>query len=198
MPANSPEADDYNYRSNGYWRCGRADDCGQAAGWGTDHVGVGACKLHGGKSPTGKDNPAFKHGLFSKVIRKEDRETLRTIEQMSTAAKLESTLNVQVMKLRRAIEGMESDDRASFMDVFEDVVDASAGRDGTIDKEQLRYLAQMLGQNERAVRGWMDLIRKTAKDLHKITDGERVTVEHEYDAGELEELEEQARDLLGK
>jgi hypothetical protein len=28
--------------------------CGQAAGWGTDHPGVGTCKLHGGSTPTGR------------------------------------------------------------------------------------------------------------------------------------------------
>lgn len=43
-----PEADEYNYRDDGRWRCGRNDGCGQPAGWGTDHVGEGACKLHGG------------------------------------------------------------------------------------------------------------------------------------------------------
>lgn len=26
--------------------------CGQTAGWGTDHVGYGPCKLHGGNTPT--------------------------------------------------------------------------------------------------------------------------------------------------
>ena len=28
--------------------------CGRPAGWGTDHSGVGYCKLHGGSSPNGK------------------------------------------------------------------------------------------------------------------------------------------------
>lgn len=37
-------------------KCGRpkrqgGDACGQAAGWGTDHPGIGACKLHGGNTP---------------------------------------------------------------------------------------------------------------------------------------------------
>lgn len=29
-----------------------AGTCTQTAGWGTDHVGVGRCKLHGGSTPT--------------------------------------------------------------------------------------------------------------------------------------------------
>lgn len=173
------------------------DPCGLRAGWGTDHVGEGKCKLHGGAS-TGVSGPAngnWKHGLFSDVIREEDRETLRKIEDMSTAAKLESTLNMQVLKLQRAIEGMESEERASFMDVFEEVVAGAASADGEIDAEQLRYLAQMLGQNDRAIREWMDLIRKTAKDLHKVTDGDSVTVEHDT-SDDLDELADLAEDLF--
>jgi len=52
-----PESDEYNYH-DGYWRCGRGDMCALKAGWGTDHVGVGACKLHGGNAgaPEGNDN----------------------------------------------------------------------------------------------------------------------------------------------
>jgi hypothetical protein len=39
-------------------RCGAktrsGTPCQQEAGWGTDHVGAGLCKLHGGSSPGGK------------------------------------------------------------------------------------------------------------------------------------------------
>jgi len=197
MTADSPEQDDYNYHDE-YWRCGRADDCGLPAGWGTDHTGVGACRKHGGNAgaPSGPANGNFKHGLYSDVIREEDKETLRRIEDMSTAANLESTLNMQVLKLRRAIDGLESDERASFMDVFERVVAGASAPEGEISSQDLRSLAKMLGQNDRAIREWMDLIRKTAKDLHKITDGETVTVEHGVDDDGLEELADMANDLF--
>jgi len=43
--------------------CGRADDCGLPAGWGTDHVGEGACKYHGGAGgTTPEDNPGAPEG----------------------------------------------------------------------------------------------------------------------------------------
>lgn len=173
--------------------------CQLPAGWGTDHVGEGRCKLHGGASsgaPSGPENGNWKHGLFSSVIRDEDKETLRRIEDMTTAAKLESTLNMQVLKLRRAIEGLESEERASFMDVFERVVASASAPEGEISSKDLRQLAKMLGQNDRAIREWMDLIRRTAKDLHKITDGETVTVEHGVDDDGLEELADMANDLF--
>lgn len=37
--------------------------CRKPAGWGTDHPGVGRCRLHGGATPTGVRSPHFKHGL---------------------------------------------------------------------------------------------------------------------------------------
>ena len=196
MTADSPAEDDYNYKDE-FWRCGRADECGLPAGWGTDHVGVGACRKHGGNAgaPSGPANGNWKHGLYSDVVREEDQATLQRMEEMSTAAKLEATLNMQVLKVHRAIEGLESEDRTDFMDVFEEVVAAASAPDQQIDNEQLRYLAKMLGQNQRAVREWMDLIRKTAKDLHKITDGETVTVEHGT-SEDLEELKDMAEDLF--
>jgi len=175
----------------------RSDEpCGLPAGWGTDHVGEGRCKLHGGASLKGEDSPQFKHGLYSDVVRDEDRETLAAIEDMETTAKLESTLNMQVLKLRRAIEGMESEDRESFLDIFGRMVDGAAGADGEIDAGQLQELANMLGQNDRAIREWMDLIRKTAKDLHKMQDGETKNVNVGVDSDELGELRDMADDLF--
>lgn len=48
-------------------------DCTRPAGWGTDHVGQGRCKLHGGSNP-------IKHGRYSKVTRPRIAELLRQFE----------------------------------------------------------------------------------------------------------------------
>lgn len=69
MTEATPEDDPQNYK-DGFWRCGRADNCGLAAGWGTDHKGVGACKLHGGNAGAPEDNQNAKtHGAFSEHFR---------------------------------------------------------------------------------------------------------------------------------
>lgn len=39
--------------------------CTQPAGWGTDHVGEGRCKLHGGSTPRGAASTHFVHGARS-------------------------------------------------------------------------------------------------------------------------------------
>lgn len=44
------------------------EPCRQAAGWGTDHPGVGRCKLHGGATPRGVDSPHFRHGLRCRYL----------------------------------------------------------------------------------------------------------------------------------
>src|SRR5690606_6876274 len=60
-------------RATPHERCGRktraGTPCSHVAGWGTDHVGVGACKLHGGKS-------LVKHGLFSGIKKVTLREAM--------------------------------------------------------------------------------------------------------------------------
>lgn len=43
--------------------------CHRPAGWGTDHLGTGPCKLHGGCATRyGADNPNFKHGRYSRYL----------------------------------------------------------------------------------------------------------------------------------
>jgi hypothetical protein len=191
MTADSPQADEYNYEADGYWRCGRADDCGLPAGWGTDHTGVGACKLHGGSG-----GAPMQHGIYSDVVREEDREVLDRLEDIHTAQKLEETLNLQLMKLRRAVELTENpDDDRDFWTMFENLV-ASAAETDELDPRLVRELSKMVQAPGRTQRELMDLIRKTAKDLHKIRDGETVNVQHGADGDDLEELKSMADDLF--
>lgn len=88
MTDKSPEDDAQNYLEGNYWRCGRADNCALAAGWGTEHVGVGACKLHGGNAgaPVGNRNAAT-HGAWSASFVK-DFLTDKEIERVKQAEEL--------------------------------------------------------------------------------------------------------------
>jgi hypothetical protein len=59
----------------------QGDPCRQRAGWGTDHLGSGRCKLHGGRSsgpPKGTQN-ALKHGLYTKAAIVERKRINRLI-----------------------------------------------------------------------------------------------------------------------
>ncbi|PSP80178.1 hypothetical protein BRC81_03020 [Halobacteriales archaeon QS_1_68_20] len=169
MPvADSPEEDPHNY-FDGYWRCGRADDCGQAAGWGTDHTGVGACKLHGGRTPTGEDSPHFEHGLFSDYLGEEDRAAIDALDEYGDVEKLDELINWRLARLRRAVRALnEGADERTFWEAFEEIVNQA----GPVGEEEIRELARMLDKGNRAMQQEIDLVRKLIKDRNKIAEGE--------------------------
>lgn len=56
--------------------------CRRPAGWGTDHVGEGRCKLHGGRSLRGFLHPRYKHGRYAQyevVVTSERSRGKRTV-----------------------------------------------------------------------------------------------------------------------
>lgn len=78
--------------------------CRRPAGWGTDHVGEGRCKLHGGKStgaPKGNQN-AKKHGFFSKYIPQETLEIMGMLEEKSPADLIWDQIMIQYAAIIRA------------------------------------------------------------------------------------------------
>lgn len=171
MTERTPEADEYNYHDD-YWRCGRNNECGLPAGWGTDHTGVGACKLHGGASPRGKDAARFKHGLFSDYLNEDDQETVEILDEYGDAEKLDELINWRLARLRRYLREMSDEEEMSFWDAFRDVVDATA----EVTDDEIRALAGMLDKNNRAVQEEIDLVRKLIKDRNKIAEGEDLNV----------------------
>lgn len=149
----------------------------------------GKCYYHGGATP-------LQNGIYSDVVREEDRAILDALEDISTARKLEQTLNLQLMKLRRAVKLTSNpDEAADFWEMFEALVESAAQAE-ELDPSLVRELTQMLQAPDRSQRELMDLIRKTAKDLHKITDGETVQVDHGVSGDDLEELNQLANDLF--
>lgn len=155
-------------------RDGSGDTCTLPAGWGTDHVGEGNCKLHGGAArKTGKDNPNFKHGLFSDHLDDKDQEAIEVLEEYGDAEKLDELINWRLARLRRAVEAMsDPEDQRTFWDAFDDLVQQT----GEPDDAQIKELASMLVQGNRAMQEEIDMIRKLVKDRNKIAEGEDHTV----------------------
>jgi len=150
------------------------EPCGLPPGWGTDHVGEGRCKLHGGASLTGEDSPAFKHGLFSDHLSKEDRQAIDALKEYDDAAKLDDLINWRLARLRRAVRALNEGTDQTFWDGFAEIVDSA----GPIEAEEIRELARMLDKGNRALQQEIDLVRKLIKDHNKIAEGEDVNVEH--------------------
>lgn len=64
----------------------REGNCRRPAGWGTDHPGVGRCKLHGGCSLRGKDHPGYVHGAYVKPPAFLNPEELQDFEEFKQRA----------------------------------------------------------------------------------------------------------------
>lgn len=86
--------------------------CKRPAGWGTNHVGTGRCKLHGGRS-TGappekmKNNQnAKKHGFFSRYIPKETLEIMGMLDEKKPADLIWDQIMIQYAAIIRAQEIM--------------------------------------------------------------------------------------------
>lgn len=154
-------------------RDGSGDNCSLPAGWGTDHVGEGKCKLHGGASLKGKESATFKHGLFSDYLDDEDRDAIDALEDYDDAEKLDELINWRLARLRRAVKAMQDpEDQRTFWDAFEELVTSV----GEPDEDQLKELAKMLSSGNRAMQDEIDLVRKLIKDRNKIAEGDDVNV----------------------
>jgi hypothetical protein len=149
------------------------EPCGLPAGWGTDHVGEGRCRLHGGATPRGEDSPHFKHGLFSDYLSEEDRNTIDALEEFDDADKLDELINWRLARLRRAVRSLNDQaDERSFWDAFEEIVNAA----GPVEDDEIKELARMLDKGNRAMQNEIDLVRRLIKDRNKIAEGEDVNL----------------------
>jgi hypothetical protein len=149
------------------------EPCKLPAGWGTDHVGEGRCKLHGGASPRGEDHPQFEHGLFSDYLSDEDRQAIDALDEYGDVEKLDELIDWRLARLRRAVRELNTDDGEDFWRAFERLVQ-EGGRNGDpgLSAAQMGKLAKMLDRHNRALQEEIDLVRKLVKDRNKIAEGD--------------------------
>lgn len=72
--------------------------CGQPAGWGTDHVGEGRCKLHGGKTPRGADSPHFVHGARSIYLKNVKHDIAQKVDAFLDADPFDLSEELALMR----------------------------------------------------------------------------------------------------
>lgn len=77
--------------------------CRKPAGAGTDHVGIGKCKLHGGKSPV-------KHGLYSKYTNHRLADMIDKLAQDESLLDLRQTIAAQQALIIDILNQLESGD----------------------------------------------------------------------------------------
>ena len=125
--------------------------CQLKAGWGTDHVGKGRCKLHGGASKgPGKGNKnAVKHGVYEQVIREHlDEEQRETFDKVSDEDDLRNELKILRFKLLRLLEPQQQQELAK------------SGKVANLDIDEVT--------KSKAIAKLVDNIRKLVKDMNDL------------------------------
>ncbi len=74
--------------------------CQRPAGWGTDHVGIGKCKLHGGATP-------IKHGLYSKYTSHRLADVVDRLANDEELLDLRKTIALQQALILDILERLE-------------------------------------------------------------------------------------------
>lgn len=90
-----PKMDSGSWGGTGY--------CQQPAGWGTDHVGQGRCKLHGGSIPV-------RHGRYSKRLRSTLGDRIQELAADPDLLDLSEELATSRALLERALEKLEEEE----------------------------------------------------------------------------------------
>lgn len=109
-------------------KCGKKNrqglPCSMPAGWGTDHKGKGACKLHGGATP-------IKHGLYSKYA--------------------EHTLGKRIVELLEDPDLLDLKRPVALVQALMEKLLADAAAAGTIDQDTRDSLTKLANQEGSAI-----------------------------------------------
>lgn len=125
---------------NGDQSCGaktrRGTPCKKPAGWGTDHVGIGRCKLHGGATP-------IKHGLYSTVTEARRRELLELVQSRSDATDATTAIDALEANILNLYERLRMLERQPEPDGYaieklEDRIDGRLDRLGRLKQAEHR------------------------------------------------------------
>lgn len=152
--------------------------CGARAGAGTDHLGEGRCKWHGGNSPRGMDHPNAVHGLRSDYLTDEDQEIYEEVRQHDNADLIQEeiwSIKTKLLRAARAAEGNEG------MGMAEDLLEKI--EDGQADEDVVAALAKLIKTSEGAVDRAIGRLNDLVKTHHKITEGETLKHEHTGEGG---------------
>lgn len=150
--------------------------CRNRSGYKTDHVGDGRCFLHGGNSPRGSKSPNFKHGLFSDYLSEDDREDMEVIEARGNLANLQSMIDYEFLRLRRAIRNIEGEEENDgFWDAYNRIVSEAA--DTGLDSDKISSLAELFDSSHRALNERIEEIRRLVKTYEELTEGKSINID---------------------
>lgn len=128
--------------------------CGMDAGWGTDHPGVGACKLHGGSTPNAILNAAKQQAIvMGLAVDVEPHEALLQCIRITAG---------EVMYCQQMIAELAPEDAVGHP---KEIIrrQGSTGEDGFVDVEETREKVPMMNIWIRARAASIDRLAKYSK-----------------------------------
>lgn len=146
--------------------------CRAEAGKGTAHFGEGRCRMHGGATPRGAENPNFEHGIFSDYLSEDDKLAVEAIGEYENEEKLQEIIDWRITKLRRMLAAKEDDMSTSFWDAYKELIRSA----DTIGADEIKELAKLAAGEDNRVRAEIDQIRKLIKDHNQITEGQKINM----------------------
>lgn len=131
------------------------EPCQLPAGFGTDHVGEGRCKFHGGcntgpKDATGNKN-ARKHGAYEKVIRNNlSDEELEIYDKVDSEKSLDKELKILRYKLIRLLDPPQKEiyDKDLKEKIQLDISEAEKNKGTAILVKEIRKIIKQFGGSE--------------------------------------------------
>lgn len=118
--------------------------CKRPAGWGTDHVGSGRCKLHGGAS----HGRPIKHGRYSKVARGSLISKIKMMQDDPDPMDLMSELQIQRALLAEALERLGDARITELPEFWEATSKLTKDVVNTVEKIERLRLAETLTATE--------------------------------------------------
>jgi len=152
-----------------YENCGatnRQDEpCGLPAGWGTDHVGDGRCKLHGGNAgaPKGEANGNFKSGAWSKYVDYDDdvKEAVAATTDDGDVAVLEELRDERLARYYQHLKYLSESEGVSIAKEILDTIDAGQ----EVDADMVSQLAKVIGVSSDSMDNLIARIQSLTNDI---------------------------------
>lgn len=133
----------------------RDEPCGNYAGQGTDHKGIGRCKQHGGNNRRGTSHPDFRHGryaesIFERVLPDDWRERLQDAEGADEMDVARQVLRQQWAELHELLDQLRA--KQDMQSLVEEVHEISRDTLAGMEEGDPERVAAGLRQLERVTR----------------------------------------------
>lgn len=174
-----------------------AESCQLPAGWGTDHVGEGRCKLHGGAANNrGENNGNYKHGAWSKYADYDD-DVLESVAQVEDdLAVLEELRNERLAQYYTVLQYYAETEGVQVAQQILDKIDS--GED--IDRGMISELARVMQVSTQSMDNLIARIQSLTNDIADRRGDLPRTVreEHSLDDDALDRLSESIDSAYGE